>query len=256
MPHPQSTPMHKNYLAALQRITGLGPGGAAATEGAWLLMDAGLEFDYFNIAARLDKPDGSQPSLDVPLGWFGERKRPFRLILRDDRDSELIRIAREHGFADDANEPAMFLKRLDAFRSVRATAGLAVRRVTRTREVPAYAAVEPAESGSIALREAISRRALTLDSCMLFLGHANGVPAARSMVLVTGRMAGIYNVFVSEEHRGRGFGRAITAAALGAALAAGATEACLSATDLGYPLYQRMGFETVFRYLSLWRQAG
>jgi GNAT superfamily N-acetyltransferase len=61
---------------------------------------------------------------------------------------------------------------------------------------------------------------------------------------------GIFNVATPEEHRGRGFGSAMTAHAVEAARAAGARGAYLQSSPMGMPVYQRLGFVTV----ELWRQ--
>ena len=45
----------------------------------------------------------------------------------------------------------------------------------------------------------------------------------------------------------------MTEAAIAAGREAGATAASLSATDLGLPLYRKMGFREIYRYLSLWK---
>ncbi|MEA2282061.1 MAG: Acetyltransferase domain [Solirubrobacteraceae bacterium] len=47
--------------------------------------------------------------------------------------------------------------------------------------------------------------------------------------------------------RGRGIGRAMTAAALRAAQSSGAQRACLDATHAGLSIYLRLGFEVVAR---------
>jgi ribosomal protein S18 acetylase RimI-like enzyme len=46
-------------------------------------------------------------------------------------------------------------------------------------------------------------------------------------------------------YRGRGLGKALTHAAMQTAQSAGYSTAILFATASGYPLYQRLGFETV-----------
>ena len=57
--------------------------------------------------------------------------------------------------------------------------------------------------------------------------------------------AGLYNIAVLESARGRGIGYAITAALMNVGVAAGCTNAVLHASELGRPVYERLGFEEV-----------
>ena len=57
--------------------------------------------------------------------------------------------------------------------------------------------------------------------------------------------AGVYNIAVLESARGRGIGHAITAALMNVGVEAGCTNAVLHATELGRPVYERLGFEEV-----------
>jgi GNAT superfamily N-acetyltransferase len=54
-------------------------------------------------------------------------------------------------------------------------------------------------------------------------------------------------VTTDPELRGRGIATAMTAAALSAARAAGAVRACLDGSEMGEPIYRRLGFRTVAR---------
>ena len=57
--------------------------------------------------------------------------------------------------------------------------------------------------------------------------------------------AGIYHVDVLANARGRGFGKAVTTAALAAAQGHEYELAVLSASELGRPVYLRLGFQVV-----------
>ena len=61
---------------------------------------------------------------------------------------------------------------------------------------------------------------------------------------------GVFNVATPEEHRGRGYGSAVTAHTVEAARAAGACGAYLQSSSMGLPVYQKLGFVTV----ESWRQ--
>ncbi|MFN0145217.1 MAG: GNAT family N-acetyltransferase [Dehalococcoidia bacterium] len=245
--------MHTNYVTALQQITVLGSGGRAELAPPWVLLDAGLDFDFFNIATVRGAVEDPAAAVAHAAEWFDSHEKPFRFILRDAADAALVAAAEVCGFRVDPHErePAMLLRPLAALPA--APPGLRIVRVTTAADAAAYATVEPAMSGDRDLRLSISERALTTPGCALFVGWVGGVAVARSMSLVTGEMAGVYNVFVAPELRGRGYGTAMTAAAIAAGQASGATAACLSATELGLPVYEAMGFRTQFRYLSLWR---
>lgn len=66
----------------------------------------------------------------------------------------------------------------------------------------------------------------------------------------TVQMAGMYSVATRPSHRGRGFGTAVTAAALLAAQAQGFDTAVLEPSPMAATMYRRMGFEPFTTYLE------
>jgi GNAT superfamily N-acetyltransferase len=72
-------------------------------------------------------------------------------------------------------------------------------------------------------------------------------PVGCGTLWLTGKTAGLYNIAVLEEARGRGIGYAVTASLLNVARERGATHAILHSSDLGRPVYERLGFEVVCR---------
>ena len=71
------------------------------------------------------------------------------------------------------------------------------------------------------------------------------------MTIVNHGVAGIYWVGSLAEARGRGVGRAITAAATNAGFDLGAEFASLQASPMGEPVYRAMGYETIYDYRLL-----
>ncbi|MGH3157714.1 MAG: GNAT family N-acetyltransferase, partial [Streptosporangiaceae bacterium] len=69
-----------------------------------------------------------------------------------------------------------------------------------------------------------------------------------------GRTGWIGNVAVDPDARGRGLGTAVSAAALDALRAAGAATVLLTATDLGRPIYERLGFGYDGMHYGIWRR--
>jgi GNAT superfamily N-acetyltransferase len=81
-----------------------------------------------------------------------------------------------------------------------------------------------------------------------FLAREDGEPVAASAVLpgpVGTALAGIFSVATLEPARGHGLGALMTRVAMSAARDSGAVVAVLQASDMGRPVYQRLGFDTV-----------
>jgi GNAT superfamily N-acetyltransferase len=81
----------------------------------------------------------------------------------------------------------------------------------------------------------------------LFGGWADDRLVSTSGLFTGAGVAGIIAVATDPDWRGRGFGRALTAAAIEAGRRAGFDTASLMASDMGQPVYRRLGFEEVGR---------
>lgn len=76
----------------------------------------------------------------------------------------------------------------------------------------------------------------------LYLARLAGVPVAVSQLFVGAGVAGVYCVATLPQARRRGIGAAVTYAALADARALGYNMAVLGASELGEPVYRRLGF--------------
>jgi GNAT superfamily N-acetyltransferase len=81
-----------------------------------------------------------------------------------------------------------------------------------------------------------------------FVGRVEGAPVASAMLIASGPVAGIYWVATVPEARRRGYGEALTWAAVEAGRRAGCAVASLQASAMGRPVYARMGFQHVIDY--------
>lgn len=131
-----------------------------------------------------------------------------------------------------------------------AHASLEVRTVRTKEDLTAFGGLAfgtfgfPVDLSPVAFTEAL----MQLPHPEMFLGYVDGTPVCCSMLLLTGRIAGIYWVGVDASARRRGLGAAITAEAVQAGRDRGGEVAVLQASKLGEPVYRRLGFATVRHY--------
>jgi GNAT superfamily N-acetyltransferase len=86
-----------------------------------------------------------------------------------------------------------------------------------------------------------------------FVGYVDDVPVATSTLILGGRVAGVFNVATHPEHRKRGYGEALTWRAIQRGAELGCDLAALQASDMGRPIYERMGFNLVSPYKTFHR---
>jgi hypothetical protein len=78
-----------------------------------------------------------------------------------------------------------------------------------------------------------------------YLGYLNGLPVASASMVLHAGVAGIYAVATLAEARRQGIGAAMTRIPLLDALAEGYKVGTLQASEMGYPVYRRLGFKDV-----------
>jgi GNAT superfamily N-acetyltransferase len=81
-----------------------------------------------------------------------------------------------------------------------------------------------------------------------YTAYLNGEPVAVSSLVMTGGLAGVYAVATLPHARKRGIGTAMTLHAMAEGRRRGATMATLQATPMGRPVYESIGFRTIFDY--------
>jgi len=113
------------------------------------------------------------------------------------------------------------------------------------------------ESAQSALVELQHRVGLNMGAHVRFyLGSLDGVPVASSTMVLHSGVAGIYAVATLPEARRQGIGAAMTYLPLLEARELGYRIGTLQASEMGYPIYRRMGFQDVCKFSLYLRQAG
>lgn len=84
----------------------------------------------------------------------------------------------------------------------------------------------------------------------LLIGRVDGIGVATALAFAGGGAVGLYGIGTVPDRRGRGYGGALTLAAMEWGRARGERLAVLEATPAGFPVYERLGFRTVFETTS------
>lgn len=148
---------------------------------------------------------------------------------------------RAAGWHMDEEEPALALFPIPAIPS--SSPGLTIRTVT----------TDAAFADFMALTRTGHRWIPSLDAAMdpavaLLVGYDGETPVAAARVARYGDVGDINGVVTTPDYRRHGIGTAMTWAAVAAGAQRGCTAMILSATEMGYPVYVRMGFVPVCIY--------
>lgn len=163
---------------------------------------------------------------------------PYGVIVEVEQAGTLEAALRAAGWELDEEEPALVLTPLPP--GPPPPAELAIQRVATEAALDAFFAITGTS------RHRVPSVAAALDpDVALFVGYVAGVPVATSRITVHGPVGDINGVVTKDEYRRRGFGAAMTWAAITYGRGRGCTAMTLTATAMGYPVYRRMGFVPV-----------
>lgn len=96
---------------------------------------------------------------------------------------------------------------------------------------------------------------LRTAECTIYVGYADGVAVTSGLGWRSGRTIGVYAISTVPAARSRGYGEAMTAHVIADGIAAGCDVAALQASELGRPIYERLGFRVDVRYNAYVRSA-
>jgi GNAT superfamily N-acetyltransferase len=210
-------------------------------------------------------PEETDGAIAEALAWFEERGAPFAFwwMGPGTTPADLGDRLAARGFVPfelEAPGMAADLARLDPALLDRVPPGFAIEEVGDAAGLEAFERVFVAAYGvpewaARAWVEATVRVGVGRTPWQIHVGRLDGEPVAATILFAGGGVASVYGVGTVPAARGRGIGAAITVKPLLAARERGYRHAVLFSTELGRPVYERIGFRDCGARISryLWR---
>lgn len=243
---------HDNLIAAISVAVSNVPGARVERARGVALIASGLPLLLFN-QVLIDDDDAPDDAIAEAVTMVRDRGDQFVVNLRvgpDDGRRPLMERLDLVRLGDGPWMPGMALHPLPAAGSVPPAPGHEIHLVTDAPGIEDHIATSAAGFGvERAVFDAIVTEALVaLPDVTLYVGYMDGVPVTTGLGVRTGRTIGIYSIATIEAARRRGHGAAMTMRIVDDGLAAGCDLAVLQASDMGLPIYERLGFRTVVQY--------
>lgn len=246
--------VHLNLIDSSRQLFELDPDAALESGNGWLFGAGGPSHPVIsNAAFRRDDGVEAGEFIARAKDFFSARKRGFSIWVRGDQavDRDLAAAASEAGFELVYEMPEMVLASPVEERPL--PAGAELRQLSAAKQADDYWKVAAASYTSIGFPPEVfsgysNHDGLLADNVAAFIAYLDGTPVSIAMTIVSHGVAGIYWVGSLEQARGKGLGRAVTAAATNAGFELGTEAASLQASPMGKPIYEAMGYETLFDY--------
>jgi len=245
---------HIENFVAFWSCYGSAPGGEFHNTPEMTYFISGIPYPLFNgvLRANITTTETAIKALverlnvrRVPAFWWqGPTTEP----------GNLADILARHGFVFAGNTPGMAVDLQTVLWDRPLPAGLQVKLVNDAELLTSYLRTLAASSGiplslhDMLLKVETGGVAMSGAELWRYVGFLNGVPVATSAMVLYAGVAGIYAVSTLPEARNKGIGSALTIVPLRHAVERGYRIATLQASEMGLPIYEKIGFKTVFQF--------
>jgi ribosomal protein S18 acetylase RimI-like enzyme len=244
-PAEQAQAHDRNFISAISMLAETLPSGSTARYGSIPIAMTGVAGAFFNAVWVVERP---QPAdLQAALDAIHESGLPFTVHVRSDL-VEVISAAASHDLTDEGRLPCFAMKPGPV---PPPPPHLSIKRVGPSNWNDFLDATEVGFGMSRELVEGLLVPGLLdHDRARAFVGMVYGRAVATALSIPTGSTVGVYNVATVPDARGRGIGTAMTWHLLADA-DPGWDVAVLQSSEMGRPIYERMGFRLIREFAEL-----
>lgn len=176
--------------------------------------------------------------------FFAGISSVWRVVLSQEQLVEWEGPLRAAGLEREPDHPVLVLP-TDGLSPLPPCPGLEIRRVGDSEEMHEFQRTFNRVSENLEDDFWENSRFLENPNLDFFVGSLDGEPCATGIGQTEHGLTGIWGIVTSPLFRGRGAGSAVTKAVVEAGAARGATAAHLWASEMGFPVYRRLGFRHV-----------
>jgi hypothetical protein len=241
-----------NYRELFRTMARISPDGFIHEQDGLLLVFTGPLLPMLNAAHLLRRSGDPAAIVERARVFFAPSGRRWAFTVAGEDAAHMAPVVEAAGMERLEPSPGMVLAPLEGRPPV--VPGLEIRRVDSPDLLRVYNDTMTAGFGGGAWAEPeILRSTALLDVPGLahYVGLVDGAPVATAMRFTSHRIAGVFNVSTVPAYRRRGIGEAITWRAALDGRAEGAIASALQASEMGAPVYERMGYRTWTNY-QLW----
>lgn len=246
---------HLNLIEFAREGTRWSDDGVLHEEGGVACCASGSPFPVLtNIAYRVDDRVPAARVIEQAREFFHDLGRGFSLQLHDEHEIDLMDAAEAAGLDRMLDAPEMLCPAPVPAKDP--PLGVELRSVTDDGGVADFVAVNAEAYTTLGMPANVITEAITRPDRLLtdylesVVAYVDGEPMAAAQTLVSHGIAGVYFVGTREQGRGRGLGELVTTWVTNAGFAMGARANSLQASHMGEPIYRRMGYEEVYRYVT------
>ena len=241
---------HDNFIHSIGLIARLRPTGLVRRERGVALLASGVAMRLFNqVLIETDEAEAAAVADAVETMRAGSYR--FLVHLRSGADDRFVPLMADLGLVEpDPTEltPGMALQPIGD--DTPPPGDLEIRRVDGEAAFDDHVRVAAAGFGmdESLVRSFLDPRLVDDEDTASYVGYIGGEAVVVGAGLRSGRTIGVYNIATITAARRRGYGAAMTRHVAAEGKAAGCDVAVLQASDMGRPIYERLGYRTVVRY--------
>jgi GNAT superfamily N-acetyltransferase len=256
---------HRNWIAYLTGVVRCARAARIRRDGGVVTILSEIPFDWFN-QSLVERPDATAAGLLAGVGAGLGHSDGFVVRLRDGVDDPFIPTITRAGLVaagESITTPGMVAFPIDRAAVADAlapsrVAGFEIHPVTDADGINEHRMVvtqgfgtHPSVAGGTTCTELLDR-----EECVVYVGYAEGAPVVSGLGWRTGRTIGVYAISTIPAARRSGYGAAMTARVVTDGIAAGCDVAVLQASEVGRPIYERLGFRVDVRYIAYASSSG